>query len=563
VFYDQVEFGMSKKQKLELTWIGKNETPRLEPRILIEDKEKSFGDPDSKNMLIHGDNLLGLKALESRFSGKVKCVFIDPPYNTGSAFKQYDDGLEHSLWLSLMKERLIVIRKLLSEEGSIWITIDDNEAHYLKILCDEVYGRGNFVANVVWQKKSSPQPNAIWLSDSHDHILVFAKCKDKWRPNKLPRSEEQNAIYNHSDEHDGVHENGDIYGRGPWYPGDATASLRGGQRGAQFAKTGTSPNIYPITSPSGKIINPPAGSCWRFSKDRMDEMILENRITFGKSGGNRPCVKRFLAEYKDKGIVPMTAWHYSDVGENRVAASEVKKFNKSDPFTTPKPEKLLQRILHIASNEGDLILDSFLGSGTTAAVAHKMQREWIGIELGAHCTTHCLPRLRDVVEGESGGVSKAVNWNGGGGFKFYQLAPSLLKKNPFGQWVIHPEYNQDMLASAIAKHHGYTYSPSSELFWKHGYSTEKDFIFTTTQMVTARLLDVIHEQMKPEESLLICAKKFSKGIESRYPNIDISKVPNSLIGKCEFGRDDYSLNVNPEEEPNEDIFSLMNTEDGE
>ena len=248
----------SNKQKLELTWIGKENRPKLEPRILLEDPAQSYHaaqrvtDKDIfDNRLIFGDNLLALKALEQEFTGKVKCIFIDPPYNTGSAFAHYDDGMEHSLWLSLMRDRLELLRALLSEDGSMWITIDDNEAHYLKVLCDEVFGRQNFVANVVWQKKSSAQPNAVWLSDSHDHILVFAKSKEIWRPNRLPRTEKHNSIYKHSDEFDGVDKEGHWYGRGPWFPGDATASLRGGQRGAQFARTGQSANLYPITAPTG------------------------------------------------------------------------------------------------------------------------------------------------------------------------------------------------------------------------------------------------------------------------------------------------------------------------
>ena len=467
---------MSTKPKLELTWIGKENRPRLEPRILLEVPEHSHHAAHRvtetdlfDNQLIFGDNLLALKALEQEYAGKVKCVFIDPPYNTGSAFQHYDDGVEHSIWLSLMRERLEALRKLLAEDGSIWISIDDSESHYLKVLCDEVFGRVNFVANVVWQKKSSPQPNAVWLSDSHDHILVFAKNKTVWRPNKLGRTEEQNAIYKHSDEFDGIGKNGEAYGRGPWFPGDATASLRGGQRGAQFARTGQSPNIYEITTPSGRQILPPPGTCWRYSKDRLSELVADHRITFGATGNNRPCIKRFLAEVQASGVVPMTVWHYKDVGENRVAAAEVKEFNRADPFTTPKPERLIERILDIGSNPGDLVLDSFLGSGTTAAVAHKMGRRWIGIELGEHCSTHCLPRLKKAVDGEDpGGITEAVGWKGGGGFRYYRLAPSLLTQDKWGNWVISKEFNAPMLAEAVCKLEGFTYAPSDAKYWQHG-----------------------------------------------------------------------------------------------
>jgi adenine-specific DNA-methyltransferase len=329
------------KRKLELTWVGKEERPRLEPRILVEDSKLSHGDSNATNMLIQGDNLLALKALEQDFAGKIKCVFIDPPYNTGSAFTHYDDGLEHSIWLSMMRDRLVILRNLLSQDGSLWITIDDNESHYLKILCDETFGRDNFVANVIWQKKSSPQSNAVWLSDSHDHVLVFARKKEIWRPNKLPRTEKHNSIYKHSDEYDGVDEKGVSYGRGPWFPGDFTISLASGQRGKQFARTGESSNIYEITTPSGRKVLPANGRAWAYIPESFKRLLDENRVTFGESGSNKPCIKRFLSEIEMNGVVPMTVWHYSEVGENRIAAQEVKEFNPTDPFTTPKPERLL------------------------------------------------------------------------------------------------------------------------------------------------------------------------------------------------------------------------------
>lgn len=544
---------MSKKQKLELTWIGKENRPRLEPRILLEDADKSYHaqqrvtDHDLfDNRLIFGDNLLALKALEQEFTGKIKCIFIDPPYNTGSAFSHYDDGLEHSIWLSLMRDRLEMFRSLLAEDGSIWITIDDTESHYLKILCDEVFGRVNFVANVVWQKKSSPQPNAVWLSDSHDHVLVVAKNKSVWRPNKLGRTEEQNAIYRHVDEHDGIDSSGNIFGRGPWFPGDATASLRGGQRGAQFARTGQSPNIYEITTPSGRKILPPPGTCWRYSKERLAELIEDHRITFGSSGNNRPCIKRFLSEIENNGVVPMTVWHYEDVGENRVAAAEIKEFNRDDPFTTPKPEKLLNRILAIGSNPGDWVLDSFGGSGTTGAVAHKMGRRWIMVELGEHCHTHIIPRLKKVVDGaDPGGITEAVGWNGGGGFRYHRLAPSLLEKDKWGQWVISKEFNAAMLAEAACKLEGFTYAPSDTLYWQHGHSTERDFIYVTTQHLSADQLAQLSDEVGPERTLLVLCAAFrvSKSGTERYPNLTVKKIPKQVLSRCEWGHDDYSLKV--------------------
>lgn len=324
---------------------------------------------------------------------------------------------------------------------------------------------------------------------------------------------------------------------------DFTISLTGGQRGAQFAKTGESKNIYEITTPSGRKLMPADGRCWAASEDRYKELLAENRIWFGKTGNNVPAQKKFLTEVQS-GIVSKTIWFRKEVGDNQEAKKEVKAVNASEIFATPKPERLIERILTLATDNNDIILDSFLGSGTTTAVAHKMNRKWIGIELGDHAYTHCLPRMKKVVDGlDEGGISKSQNWKGGGGFRFYNLAPSLLKKDDFGNWIIEPDYNADMLAAAMAKHEGYHYSPDEQLFWKQGQSTEQDFIFTTTQFVTLELLDKIHEQMQEGESLLICCKSFQAACENKYENINVKKIPVMLLGRCEFGKDDYSLNI--------------------
>jgi len=502
-------------------WIGKGNRPNLEPRILIEDPEKSYGDPHAENMLIHGDNLLALKALEQKFAGKIKCIYIDPPYNTGNAFEHYDDGLEHSIWLSLIEHRIEILQKLLRDDGTLWISIDDDECHYLKVLCDEIFGRKNFVANVIWEKKYSPQNDAKWLSDSHDHILIYAKNKDAWRPNFLPRTKAMNKRYKNPD--------GDP--RGLWKPSDFSV------------KSYSSAYDYPIKLPSGRTVTPPESRCWMTSQERFLEMVKDNRIWFGKSGNNVPSLKKFLSEVKG-GSVAKTIWYREEVGDNQEAKRETKAFNNDDVFTTPKPERLIQRILVLATSSEDWVLDSFLGSGTTAAVAHKMGRRWIGIELGEHCDTHCLPRLRKVCDGtDQGGISEAAGWKGGGGFKYYELAPSLLNRDEHGNWVISKEYNADMLAAAMAKHEGFTYSPSRDVYWKQGYSTEKDFIFTTTNFLTVKQLDRIHEEMSEDEHLLICCRKFSAPCRNRYPNIQVKKIPQMLMGRCEFGREDYSLNI--------------------
>lgn len=508
-------------QKLELTWIGKGTEPKLEPRILVPDPEHSYGNNRNGNLLIHGDNLLALKALEQEYTGKVKCIYIDPPYNTGNAFDHYDDGLEHSQWLNLMAPRLRILRKLLSKDGSIWISIDDDESHYLKILCDEIFGRINFVSNVIWEKKYSPQNDAKWLSDSHDHILVYAKEKEKWRPNLLPRTEEMDNRY----------KNPDNDPRGPWKPGDFSV------------KSYSESYDYPIETPSGRIVSPPNGRCWMTSIEKFKKLINDNRIWFGEQGNNVPSLKKFLSEVK-QGMVSKTIWYRTEVGDNQDSRREVMEFNSDDVFQTPKPEKLLERIIHLGSNPGDLVLDSFLGSGTTTAVAHKMGRRWIGIELGEHAITHCVPRLKKVIDGEdSGGITKAVDWKGGGGYTFYRLAPSLLNLDSYGNYIISKEYNADMLAAAMAKHEGFRYNPDSAIYWKQGSTTGLDFIFTTTQLVTVQMIESIQEEMKPGESLLICCKTFQKECKGKFSNITIKKIPQVLIGKCEFGKEDYSLNI--------------------
>lgn len=472
-------------------------------------------------MLIHGDNLLALKALCENLEDQVQCIYIDPPYNTGNAFTHYDDGLEHSIWLSLMRERLFLLQKLLKKEGTIWISIDADESHYLKVLCDEVFGRHNFVDEVIWQRSFAPINLKKTLSRCHDTILVYTKERsEKFELNRLPRRTEADNRY----------KNPDNDPRGPWTSGDLSVG------------PAVQENIYPITTPSGRVCYPPEGYSWRLNKDRFQEYVEDNRIWFGSDGNNVPRIKRFLTDVKD-GVVAMTFWPYQEVGHNQDAKKEIKALNFESIFDTPKPEKLIERILTLGSNPGDIVLDSFLGSGTTTAVAHKMGRKWIGVELGDHAYTHCVPRMKKVVDGEQGGISKSQNWHGGGGFKFYELAPSLLNHDKYGNLVINKEYNADMLAAAMAKQEGYTYEPDKDVYWKQGRGSEKDYIFTTTQFLTAEALQQLHEQMGEEESLLICCTSFQPECRNRYPNITIKKIPQMLLGRCEFDKNDYSLNI--------------------
>lgn len=518
---------MNRKQKLELTWIGKDNRPRLEPRILLEDPEMSYNAPHRvtnndifDNRLIFGDNLLALKALEQGFTSKIKCICIDPPYNTGSAFEHYDDGIEHSLWLSLMRDRLELFKRLLSEEGSLWITIDDNEAHYLKVLCDEIFGRANFICTIVWQKKYGAKSDSKHLSESHDYVLVIAKNIERVRLNRLPRTPEQDARY----------KNPDNDYRGPWTSGDL---LRNEAR--DYA-------VYPITGPSGRIHLPPEGTSWRFTKEKFAELVADQRIWFGPDGSNVPRLKRFLSEVSDS--VPATTWwEHKEVGHNDEAKKEIRALFGKDLFDTPKPERLLSRILQISTVPGEWVLDSFAGSGTTGAVAHKMGRRWIMVELGKHCHTHIIPRLKKVIDSEDpGGITKAVDWQGGGGFRYFRLAPSLLENDKWGNWVINKQYNAGMLAEALCKLEGFTYAPSDTVYWQQGYSTERDFIYITTARLNHEQLQELSDEVGTDRTLLVLCTAF-RAKTDRYQNLTVKKIPKQVLSRCEWGHDDYSLNV--------------------
>lgn len=527
---------MSHKQRLELTWIGKDVRPKLEPRILLEDPAKSYHAPHRvkdkdifDNRLIRGDNLLALKALEQEFTGKVKCIYIDPPYNTGSAFEHYDDGVEHSLWLSLMRDRLELLRGLLSEDGSLWVSLDDNEQAYFKVMCDQVFGRKNFITNVIWQKKYAAKSDSRLFSESHDYIIVYAKNIDRFSINRIQKTEKQTSRY--------VNKDNDP--RGPWKAGDV---LRNEVR--DYA-------VFEVELPSGNKVLPPPGTSWRYTKEKFLELIADNRIWFGIDGNARPAIKRFISEVTDS-MPPVTIWPYDEVGHNDESKKESKLLFLDELFGTPKPERLIQRVLHIATNPGDLVLDSFLGSGTTAAVAHKMGRRWIGIELGEHCTTHCIPRLQKVINGEDpGGITKAQNWQGGGGFRFYELAPSLIKLDPWDIPVINPAFNAEMLAEAVCKLHGYRYAPSPDWFWMHGEGHKNSHIYVTTQTLTTEILQYISDQVGESRSLLICCPPCPEAKVQLFPNLTLSIMPNALLKRYEWDHDDYSLNVKnlPQAEP--------------
>lgn len=402
------------RRRLELRWVGKDERPRPAPHVLVEDPDRSYrasvGDDDIfDNRLIHGDNLPALVALEEELGPRVKCVYIDPPYNTGSAFGQYDDGLEHTRWLSLMRDRLEVLHRLLSDDGSLWISIDDTEVHYLKVLCDEIFGRESFIANMVWERRTSRENRRVF-SFNHEHLLVFAKDKARFEQarNPLPLGPEVLARYKNPDDDP----------RGPWQSISATAQ----------AGHATRSQFYELRAPNGKVHHPPRGRCWLYTKERMAAEIAAGNIWFGKTGNAVPRIKKLLSDARagGSGLTPETLWKASDAGTNDIAKKRLMQMFEGRPvFDTPKPEPLVARILQIATNPGDWVLDSFLGSGTTAVVAHKLRRRWIGIELGEHASTVCVPRLVKTIDGAGEDEDPAfAGWSGGGGFRAYRAVPA-------------------------------------------------------------------------------------------------------------------------------------------
>lgn len=542
---DRTKSPRQRDLKLELTWVGKDHRPRIEPRILLEDPERHYHaagrvtDHDEfENKLIFGDNLLALKALatDDTVKGKVKCIFIDPPYNTGSAFEHYDDGMEHSLWLSMMRERLELLRELLSDDGSIWISIDDNEVHYLKVLCDEIFGRRNFVSNIVWEKVYTPKNNGRVVSSDHDHLLVYA-AHDKFFEigwNFIPRNEEQIGRFRNPDNDP----------NGPWRTYPLDVRTESGQKREKYR--------YEVVTPSGRIVKPSAGRHWVLPEEKFRQEQADGNIYFGVDGSAMPSRKVYLKD-ANQGVIARTWWPYKEVGGNQDAKREILALFGDSGFITPKPERLIQQVLTIATNTGDLVLDSFAGSGTTGAVAHKMGRKWIMVELGEHAHTHIIPRMQKVIDGtDQGGISQAVGWQGGGGFRYYKLAPSLIKKDKRGNEVINPEYNPEMLSEASCKLKGFTFAPSEsrELWWQQGRSSERDFLYVTTQYMDYAALQDLSEEVGADRTLLVLCKAFDRAGDT-LPNLTIEKIPDSVLHLAEWDHDDYSLKVEnlPKAEP--------------
>lgn len=593
-------------QKLELTWIGKGEEPKLEPRILIENPEFSYWegkeqgkpapwdkpnsaksknsenpDADNGNMLIHGDNLLALKALEQDYAGKVKCIYIDPPYNTGNAFEHYDDGVEHSVWLNLMNQRLKLLKNLLSKDGAIFVQIDDEEAAYLKVLLDEVFGRQNFINTVSVNMKNiagaSGGGEDKKLKKNVEYIHIYAKeylslpnfkgifdyvpiaeLVESYRQEGKSWKYTSILFFEGEKVYVGSTVDGDqneikIYARKNPIFKSINQVIREEGISEKEAYFKYSHKIFEAKDAQSSIRQ-------RIILAREELGITEDLLSIEyvpKTGKNKG---QLYEQFYKGNQCRLFAW-LSDIGENidgvlykknRLgtywdATSTINNLTKEGGVQFPngkKPESLIGRIIEMCTVENDFVLDSFLGSGTTAATALKMRRKFIGVELGEHSKTHCYPRLIKVIKGEDlGGITKSQNWQGGGGFKFYTLAPSLLKQDKFGNWVISQEYNADMLAAAMAKQEGFKYQPHESTYWKQGQSSEQDFIFTTTQFLTVEALDSIKDEMQPGDTLLICCKSFQKECKGKFGNITIKKIPLMLLGRCEYGKEDYSLNI--------------------
>lgn len=361
----------------------------------------SYGQSNTGNLIIHGENLFVLNSITPKYKGLIRCVYIDPPYNNQENYTHYTDGLSHDLWLTNVTARIETLSRLLTDNGSLWISIDDREVHYLKVAVDQIFGRENFITTIIWQQRTTRENRKVF-SNNHEYLLVYAKnakCFEATR-NLLPLPSEIERRY----------KNPDNDPRGPWQ--SVSLNVQAGH--------GTASQFYELVAPNGRRHVPPKGRCWIYTNSRMQEEIAKNNVWFGYDGNGVPRKKRFMSESRN-GLTPHTLWTANEVGTNDSAKKYLLKLFPQYPlFDTPKPEQLIRRVLQIATNPGDIVLDAYLGSGTTTAVAHKMRRRYIGIEQGEHVITHCVYRMKQVVDGEDGGISTAEAWKGGGGFDFFQ-----------------------------------------------------------------------------------------------------------------------------------------------
>lgn len=558
-------------QKLELTWIGKDQRPRLEPRILLEDPKRSYHakqrvtDNDLfDNRLIKGDNLLALKALEAEFAGKVKCVYVDPPFNTQQAFEHYDDGLEHSIWLGLLRDRLEIIYRLLSSEGTLFVHIDDNELGYLIVLLDEVFGRANRISVVSFKQGAPTGHKAInpGVVTTTNYVLVYAKRKTSWKPNRLFTGRDRDKRYGQF-----LLNPSDHFSKWRFTTLSAAFCAHMGKKMTELKKE---LGAVVVEARLNDFVVKNALQVIRTARPDYDAVSEAARKIIDESSGKPATVLMLAREsysdmyfkagerlifYRDKlkevdGVLvagePLTSL-WDDLLSNNLHNEGGVDFPRSK-----KPEALIKRCIELSTNPGDLVLDSFAGSGTTGAVAHKMGRRWIMVELGEHCHTHIVPRLQKVIDGQDpGGVTQATGWQGGGGFRYYELAPTLLSTDRWGNLVINPEYDAGMLSAAMCKLEGFSYAPSETVWWQQGRSSERDFIYVTTQTLGPEQLEALSHEVGTDpndpRSLLVCCGAY-RGVTAaqaaqRWPNLTLKKIPKMVKDRCEWGHDDYSLNV--------------------
>jgi adenine-specific DNA-methyltransferase len=541
--------------KLELMWYGKGEPIVIEPRLLIENSALSNCESatNTENMLIHGDNLLALKALESKYAGQVKCIYIDPPYNTGEAFEYYDDNLEHSLWLNLIYARLVELKKLLSDDGFFCCQIDDSEGPYLKVLLDEIFGRANYLTTIYirvrYSEKTLKQDMAFHKEIEQVHIYrKTANAKPILHTVKADYEKFKYRIVTKTEPIKKLSlggKNVEVYEKGTYEILKEVGSEFGLKEiwASGTILDGNSSGRFFRDYLTGRYADDGYGVLYKIfgiGDDRFDHRFFTgpNRegATKGKYFQGVPSDKlesgNMTKEIPISGFLDLAAYF----GNCRHEGGSEFRGGK-------KPEILLQTLLSHFSRPGDLVLDSFLGSGTTAAVAQKMNRKYIGIEMGDQCYSLCQTRLNRVINGDKTGISSACNWQGGGGYRFFELAPTLINTDSFGEPVINTDYSADMLAAAVALHEGFTYQPDSHLFWKQSTGNEKSFLFVTTKHLSCNYLDSIKETMENDEYLIIACRSFDTGLDKAYKSITVKKIPQMILDRCEFGKTDYNLNI--------------------
>jgi len=561
------------KTKLELTWIGKEKRPKLEPRILLEDPSKSYHAKHKvsendifDNKLIFGDNLLALKALEQEYTGEVKCIYIDPPYNTGNAFEYYDDGLENSIWLSLMMTRLEILNNLLSDDGFIAVQIDDKQYARLYLVMCEIFGERNLkticvkMSEPTGVKMASINKNGS-IAKLKEYIILAGKSGVRGLTvEKIPKGswdyeyktvclgvneEELNVIKGILDNENRTKDEirtAEEIGRKISFENASEVCLQEGNR--KLTEKWLFKNAWRIVqfatlTGGAKDLAVQKKSIYRELPACFTVITKQNKAYMVRGDFNHKTrLPRCKMLFADKYLKVHPGDFWSDIKTTGLDNEGAINFKNGK-----KPERLVQRIIGMTTKPGDLVLDSFGGSGTTGAVAHKMGRRWIMVELGNHCHSHIIPRLQKVIDGEDqGGISKAVNWQGGGGFRYYSLAPSLIEYDHFDQPIINKEYQPEMLAEAICKLEGFIYAPSDTEWWNHGYSTESDFLYVTTQNLSVEKLEQISEAVGNDKTLLVCCGAFRCKAD-RFDNLTIKKIPKMVLSRCEWAHDDYSLNV--------------------